>query len=157
MDKNEDIKLDIIEYKEALSNKWFENFDNISKLQKNSEVLSSIEFWVKEILIEDIVDNGIDNEEDFESYFNPDYLHISTRFMEYYTETKTKTLSIGDVDDIMSYVRNELPEYVYDSDYYEELRECFYKQFDAVIYTIARQVWDLLEKDIVTFKKIINE
>ena len=155
MDKNEDIKLDIIEYKEALSNKWFENYDNISKLQKNSEVLSNIEFWIKEILIEDIEDNGIDNEEEFEYYFNPAHWSISTRFMEYYTEKKT--LLIKDVDDIMSYVRNELPEYIYDSDYYEELRECFYKQFDVVIYTIARQIWDYLEKDIVEFKKIINE
>ena len=155
MIKDVNIELDIIEYKEALSNKWFENYDNISKLQKNSEVLSSIEFWVKKILIEDIDGNGIDNEEDFESYFNHDYLHISTRFMEYYTETKK--LSVQNVDDIMSYVRNELPEYIYESDYYEELRECFYKQFDIVVYCIAKQMWDVLEEDIVKFKKIINE
>ena len=155
MIKDVNIELDIIEYKEALSNKWFENYDNISKLQKNSEVLSSIEFWVKKILIEDIDCNGIDNEEDFESYFNQDYCHISTQFMEYFTETKT--LLIRDVDDIMSYVRNELPEYIYESDYYEELRECFYKQFDIVVYCIAKQMWDVLEEDIVKFKKIINE
>ena len=148
-------KNDINEYITALKDKWFNNYDNLSALQKGSDILSKIEFWVKEIIIEDIVDNGIDNEEGFETYFNPDYLHISSRFMEYYTETYT--LLIKDVDDIMSYCRNELPEYIYESDYYEEVKECFYKTFDIVIYNIAKEMWDYLSDDIVKFKKIIEE
>ena len=148
-------KNDINEYITALKDKWFNNYDNLSALQKGSDILSKIEFWVKEIIIEDIVDNGIDNDEDLETYFNPDYLHISSLFMEYYTETNT--LLIKDVDDIMSYCRNELPEYIYESDYYEEVKECFYKTFDIVIYNIAKEMWDYLSDDIVKFKKIIEE
>ena len=148
-------KNDINEYITALKDKWFNNYDNLSALQKGSDILSKIEFWVKEIIIEDIVDNGIDNDEDFETYFNPDYLHISSRFMEDYTELNT--LLIKDVDDIMSYCRNELPEYIYESDYYEEVKECFYKTFDVVIYNIAKEMWDHLSDDIVKFKKIIEE
>ena len=148
-------KNDINEYITALKDKWFNNYDNLSALQKGSDILSKIEFWVKEIIIEDIADNGIDNDEDFETYFNPDYLHISSRFMEDYTETNT--LLIKDVDDIMSYCRNELPEYIYESDYYEEVKECFYKTFDVVIYNIAKEMWDHLSDDIVKFKKIIEE
>ena len=148
-------KNDINEYITALKDKWFNNYDNLSALQKGSDILSKIEFWVKEIIIEDIVDNGIDNDEDFETYFNPDYLHISSRFMEDYTETNT--LLIKDVDDIMAYCRNELPEYIYESDYYEEVKECFYKTFDIVIYNIAKEMWDHLSDDIVKFKKIIEE
>ena len=148
-------KNDINEYITALKDKWFNNYDNLSALQKGSDILSKIEFWVKEIIIEDIVDNGIDNDEDFETYFNPDYLHISSRFMEDYTELNT--LLIKDVDDIMSYCRNELPEYIYESDYYEEVKECFYKTFDIVIYNIAKEMWDHLSDDIVKFKKIIEE
>ena len=148
-------KNDINEYITALKDKWFNNYDNLSALQKGSDILSKIEFWVKEIIIEDIVDNGIDNDEDFETYFNPDYLHISSRFMEDYTEINT--LLIKDVDDIMSYCRNELPEYIYESDYYEEVKECFYKTFDVVIYNIAKEMWDHLSDDIVKFKKIIEE
>ena len=75
--------------------------------------------------------------------------------MEDYTETNT--LLIKDVDDIMSYCRNELPEYIYESDYYEEVKECFYKTFDVVIYNIAKEMWDHLSDDIVKFKKIIEE
>ena len=148
-------KNDINEYITALKDKWFNNYDNLSALQKGSDILSKIEFWVKEIIIEDIVDNGIDNDEDFETYFNPDYLHISSRFMEDYTETNT--LLIKDVDDIMAYCRNELPEYIYESDYYEEVKECFYKTFDIVIYNIAKEMWDYLSDDIIKFKKIIEE
>ena len=148
-------KNDINEYITALKDKWFNNYDNLSALQKGSDILSKIEFWVKEIIIEDIADNGIDNDEDFETYFNPDYLHISSRFMEDYTETNT--LLIKDVDDIMSYCRNELPEYIYESDYYEEVKECFYKTFDIVIYNIAKEMWDYLSDDIIKFKKIIEE
>ena len=148
-------KNDINEYITALKDKWFNNYDNLSALQKGSDILSKIEFWVKEIIIEDIVDNGIDNDEDLETYFNPDYLHISSRFMEDYTELNT--LLIKDVDDIMSYCRNELPEYIYESDYYEEVKECFYKTFDVVIYNIAKEMWDHLSDDIVKFKKIIEE
>ena len=148
-------KNDINEYITALKDKWFNNYDNLSALQKGSDILSKIEFWVKEIIIEDIADNGIDNDEDFETYFNPDYLHISSRFMEDYTELNT--LLIKDVDDIMSYCRNELPEYIYESDYYEEVKECFYKTFDIVIYNIAKEMWDHLSDDIVKFKKIIEE
>ena len=148
-------KNDINEYITALKDKWFNNYDNLSALQKGSDILSKIEFWVKEIIIEDIVDNGIDNDEDFETYFNPKYLHISSRFMEDYTELNT--LLIKDVDDIMSYCRNELPEYIYESDYYEEVKECFYKTFDIVIYNIAKEMWDHLSDDIVKFKKIIEE
>ena len=148
-------KNDINEYITALKDKWFNNYDNLSALQKGSDILSKIEFWVKEIIIEDIVDNGIDNDEDLETYFNPDYLHISSRFMEDYTELNT--LLIKDVDDIMSYCRNELPEYIYESDYYEEVKECFYKTFDIVIYNIAKEMWDYLSDDIVKFKKIIEE
>ena len=148
-------KNDINEYITALKDKWFNNYDNLSALQKGSDILSKIEFWVKEIIIEDIADNGIDNDEDFETYFNPKYLHISSRFMEDYTEPNT--LLIKDVDDIMSYCRNELPEYIYESDYYEEVKECFYKTFDIVIYNIAKEMWDHLSDDIVKFKKIIEE
>ena len=148
-------KNDINEYITALKDKWFNNYDNLSALQKGSDILSKIEFWVKEIIIEDIVDNGIDNDEDFETYFNPNYLHISSRFMEDYTELNT--LLIKDVDDIMSYCRNELPEYIYESDYYEEVKECFYKTFDIVIYNIAKEMWDYLSDDIIKFKKIIEE
>jgi hypothetical protein len=148
-------KNDINEYITALKDKWFNNYDNLSALQKGSDILSKIEFWVKEIIIEDIADNGIDNDEDFETYFNPDYDHVSSRFMEDYTETNT--LLIKDVDDIMSYCRNELPEYIYESDYYEEVKECFYKTFDVVIYNIAKEMWDYLSDDIIKFKKIIEE
>ena len=144
-------KNDIDEYIEALKSKWFNNYDNLSKLQKNSEILSNIEFWVKEILIEDIVANGIDDEEGFEYYFNPDYLHISSRFMEYYTETKT--LLIKDVDDIITFVKEELS--VCEDYYYQEMD--FYKMFDSVIYTIAKGMWDHLSDDIIKFKKIIEE
>ena len=148
-------KNDINEYITALKDKWFNNYDNLSALQKGSDILSKIEFWVKEIIIEHIAHNGIDNDEDFETYFNPDYLHISSRFMEDYTETNT--LLIKDVDDIMAYCRNELPEYIYESDYYEEVKECFYKTFDIVIYNIAKEMWDYLSDDIIKFKKIIEE
>ena len=144
-------KNDIDEYIEALKSKWFNNYDNLPKLQKNSEILSNIEFWVKEILIEDIVANGIDDEEGFEYYFNPDYLHISTRFMEYYTETKT--LLIKDVDDIITFVKEDLS--VCEDYYYREMD--FYKMFDCVIYSIAKGMWDHLSNDIIKFKKIIEE
>jgi len=155
MDKNKHIKNDIEEYKIALQHKYWGHNDDISKLQRSSEVLSSIDFWVQEVLIEDIEHNGIDDEEGFESYFNQEHCHISSTFMEYYTEKYT--LLIKDVDEIMSFVRNELPEHIYESDYYEEIRECFYKQFDIVIYTIAKKLWDYLSDDIIKFKKIINE
>jgi len=157
MDNNKDIKHDIAEYIATLKTKWFAHWtdNNISNLQRTSEILSKIEFWVNEFLIEDIEDNGIDNDEDFENYFNPEHCHISTSFMEDYTELNT--LLIKDVDDIMSFVRNELPEYIYESDYYEEIKECFYKQFDIVIYTIAKKMWDCLDDDIIKFKKILNE
>ncbi len=156
MDNNEDIKIEIKEYIAELKTKWFNYWtdNNISKLQRNSEILCQIEFWVKEILIEDIENNGIDNEEDFESYFNQEYCHISTRFMEYFTETHT--LLIKHVDDIMCFVRNEIDDYIYESDYYEEIKECFYKQFDITIYTIAKKMWDCLSEDIIKFKQVIN-
>jgi len=144
-------KNDINEYITALKDKWFNNYDNLSALQKGSDILSKIEFWVKEIIIEDIVDNGIDNDEDLETYFNPDYLHISSRFMEDYTELNT--LLIKDVDDIMTFVKEDLS--VCENYYYQEMD--FYKMFDSVIYTIAKGMWDYLSDDIIKFKKIIEE
>ncbi len=74
--------------------------------------------------------------------------------MEYFSETHK--LLIKDVDDIMSFVRNELDDYIYESDYYEEIKECFYKQFDITIYTIAKKMWDHLSEDIIKFKQVIN-
>ena len=141
---------------QKVSDKWIATESSYHDNFRSSQIIVDIEQWVEERLIREIDDNGIDNEEEFEEYYNQEHCNISNVFIEFYTIRRT--LIIRDVDDIMSFVRNNLDDVIYnDDDYYMGLKEDFEKQFNMVIYTIAKEIFDTIKPEYMAYKKIYNE
>ena len=140
---------------QQLTNKWRTTESSYYDRFKSSQIIVDIERWIKEMLIDDIDDNYINNDEDFEEYFNQEYCNICNVFMDFYTIKRN--LIIRDVDDIMSFVRNNLDDTIYDdTNYYMELKEDFEKQFNIVIYTIANEIFDTIKSEYIAYKKNYN-
>ena len=140
---------------QKVSDKWISTESSYHDNFRSSQIIVDIEKWVESILIDDIDDNYISNEDDFNDYFNKDHCNISGVFMDFYTIKRT--LIIVDVEDIMCFVRNNLDEAIYDCDYYMVLKEHFMDQFNMVIYTIAKEIFDTIKQEYMAYKKIYNE
>ena len=141
---------------QKVSDKWIATESSYHDNFRSSQIIVDIEKWVESILIDDIDDNYISNEDDFNDYFNREHCNISNVFIDFYTIKRT--LIIRDVDDIMSFVRNNLNDVIYDDDdFYMGLKEDFERQFNMVIYTIAKEIFDTIKPEYMAYKKIYNE
>ena len=139
-----------------VSDKWIATESSYHDNFRSSQIIVDIEKWVEERLIHEIDDNGIDNEEEFEEYYNQEHCNISNLFMEHYTIKRS--LIIRDVEDVMSFVRNNLDDAIYDDDdFYMGLKEDFERQFDMVIYTIAKEIFDTIKPEYMAYKNIYDE
>jgi len=128
---------------QQLTNKWRTTESSYYDSFKSSDIIMYIEKWIKEILIDNIANNVINSSEDFKEWFNND-VDIGNNFIDYYSNNEHH-LFIRDVDDIMSFVRNNLDDTVYDDDdYYTEIRENFWRQVRVVIYTIAKEIFETI-------------
>ena len=140
---------------QKVSDKWISTETSYYSNFKSSQLIVDIEQWVEERLIYEIEGNGIDNEDDFDEYYNQEHCNICNVFMEHYTIKRT--LIIRDVEDIMSFVRNNLDDDIYDNDeFYMGLKEDFERQFDMVIYTIAREIFNTIKTEYMAYKKIYD-
>ena len=140
---------------QKVSDKWISTESTYHSNFKSSQLIVDIEQWVEERLIYEIEGNGIDNEDDFDEYYNQEHCNICNVFMEHYTIKRT--LIIRDVEDIMSFVRNNLDDDIYDNDeFYMGLKEDFERQFDMVIYTIAREIFTTIKPEYMAYKKIYD-
>jgi len=138
-----------------VSDKWLSSESTYHSNFKSSQLIVDIEQWVEEQLIDEIQGNGIDNEDGFEQFYNQEYCNICNIFMEHYTIKRT--LNIRDVEDIMSFVRNNLDDAIYDDDdFYMGIKEDFERQFDMVIYTIAKEIFRTIEPEYMAYKKIYD-
>ena len=138
-----------------VSDKWISTESTYYSNFKSSQLIVDIEQWVEEQLIDEIQANGIDNEADFEQFYNQEHCNICNIFMEHYTIKRT--LNIRDVEDIMSFVRNNLDDAIYDDDdFYMGIKEDFERQFDMVIYTIAKEIFRTIEPEYMAYKKIYD-
>ena len=138
-----------------VSDKWISTESTYHSNFKSSQLIVDIEQWVEERLIDDIEDNCINTDEAFEEYYNQEHCNICNVFMEHYTIKRT--LIIRDVEDIMSFVRNNLDDAIYDyDDFYMGLKEDFERQFDIVIYTIAREIFNTIKTEYMAYKKIYD-
>ena len=138
-----------------VSDKWISTESTYYSNFKSSQLIVDIEQWVEEQLIDEIQANGIDNEDGFEQFYNQEYCNICNIFMEHYTIKRT--LNIRDVEDIMSFVRNNLDDAIYDDDdFYMGIKEDFERQFDMVIYTIAKEIFRTIEPEYMAYKKIYD-
>ena len=140
---------------QKVSDKWISTETSYHSNFKSSQLIVDIEQWVEERLIDDIEDNCINTDEAFEEYYNQEHCNICNVFMEHYTIKRT--LIIRDVEDIMSFVRNNLDDAIYDyDDFYMGLKEDFERQFDIVIYTIAREIFNTIKTEYMAYKKIYD-
>lgn len=140
---------------QKVSDKWISTETSYYSNFKSSQLIVDIEQWVEEQLIDDIEDNCINTDEAFEEYYNQEHCNICNVFMEHYTIKRT--LIIRDVEDIMSFVRNNLDDDIYDDDdFYMGLKEDFERQFDMVIYTIAKEIFDTIKPEYMAYKKIYD-
>ena len=140
---------------QKVSDKWISTETSYYSNFKSSQLIVDIEQWVEEQLIDDIEDNCINTDEAFEEYYNQEHCNICNVFMEHYTIKRT--LIIRDVEDIMSFVRNNLDDAIYDDDdFYMGLKEDFERQFDMVIYTIAKEIFDTIKPEYMAYKKIYD-
>ena len=149
---------------QKVSDKWISSETSYHSNFKSSQLIVDIERWVEGRLIDEIEDNGIDNEEAFEEYYNQEHCNISTLFMEEYGCERTlihytikRNLIIRDVEDVMCFVRNNLDDAIYDDDdFYMGIKEDFERQFDMVIYTIAKEIFDTIKPEYMAYKKIYD-
>jgi len=140
---------------QKVSDKWISTETSYYSNFKSSQLIVDIEQWVEEQLIDDIEDNCINTDEAFEEYYNQEHCNICNVFMEHYTIKRT--LIIRDVEDIMSFVRNNLDDDIYDNDdFYMGLKEDFERQFDMVIYTIAKEIFHTIKPEYMAYKKIYD-
>mgnify|MGYP000704614276 FL=1 len=138
-----------------VSDKWLSSESTYHSNFKSSQLIVDIEQWVEEQLIDEIEGNCIDNEDGIEQFYNQEYCNICNIFMEHYTIKRT--LNIRDVEDIMSFVRNNLDDAIYDDDdFYMGIKEDFERQFDMVIYTIAKEIFRTIEPEYMAYKKIYD-